>query len=80
MGERTARLTSCFRTVFPRLPEAHIPAASTETLAEWDSIASVRLMALIEETFQIQLDLEALDQLASFAALRAYLEALPPQP
>ncbi len=80
MDERTARLTSCFRTVFPRLPEAQIPTASTETLAEWDSIASVRLVALIEEEFQIQLELEALDQLISFAALRAHLEEHPPQP
>ena len=74
MDERTAQLTSCFRTVFPRLPEAQIPAASTETLADWDSIASMRLAAVIEEAFQIELDLEALDQLTSFAALQAYLE------
>lgn len=40
----------------------------------WDSVASVTLLALIEEEFGIELDVQALGQLNSYRTIFEYLE------
>jgi acyl carrier protein len=79
MNDAEAKLSRCFLAAIPGLTLSDIPAASVQTLERWDSVASVTLVALIEEEFGIQIDLEALDRLDSFRAILDYLNARPAQ-
>lgn len=73
----TDKLRSCFRAVFPMLPEASIPSASVATVAAWDSIAAITLLHVIEEEFQTEIDIDELAELDSFESLASFLLAKP---
>lgn len=75
MSEIENRLAQCFAAVFPSLPPEAIPTASHETVTEWDSVATVTLLTVIEEEFSITLDFEELEKLTSFSAIAATLAA-----
>jgi acyl carrier protein len=64
------RLTSCFQAVFPFLDEREISSATPETVGQWDSIATVRLAAVIEEEFGVALEM---DRNLSFDEILSYL-------
>ena len=74
MDEITARLISCFSTVFPDTPESQIPHASTENITTWDSVAAITLMNVTEDEFRIRLDLDDLPELNSFEKMRGYVQ------
>jgi acyl carrier protein len=61
-----ARLRDCFAAVFPTAPPGELEQASTETLDDWDSLATVKLAAVVEEEFEVILEPEDLEQLSSF--------------
>jgi acyl carrier protein len=63
------RLVNCFTAVFPALPARDVELASPSTVSEWDSIATVNLVAVIEEEFGIQLGVDDLEQLDSFTRI-----------
>jgi acyl carrier protein len=67
------KLTRCFRTMFPSLPEASIPRANTNTVSAWDSLAAIMLLRLVEEEFDTEVDLAKLGDLNSFESLAEYL-------
>jgi acyl carrier protein len=69
MADINTRLTRCFALTFPALDPAVFPQASTETLAEWDSIAQINLLTLIGEEFAIEVDYEQFEDATSFPAL-----------
>jgi acyl carrier protein len=66
MNEVRDRLVKCFAAVFPELNEREIPLASTASVGAWDSLASITLLSVLEEEFQVQLDPEELEHLVSF--------------
>lgn len=68
------RLTTCFQTVFPDLPEAEIPVATQASVAAWDSSAVITLVNVIEDEFGIQVDFDLLAELDSFDRFHEYLE------
>lgn len=74
MSDLQTRLTSCFIRVFPNLPAERIPTASPQTVAEWDSIAAISLVNVIEEEFETQIDFEYLSDLDSFDKIATYLK------
>ena len=74
MDETRRRLTNCFQTVFPDMPEAQIATASTATVAEWDSVAAITLMNVIEDEFSFEMDLDDLAELDSFEKVYSYLQ------
>jgi len=74
MDETRRRLTNCFQTVFPDLPEAEIALASTSTVASWDSVAAITLMNVMEDEFGFEMDLEDLADLDSFEKIYSYLQ------
>ena len=74
MDETRQRLTNCFQVVFPDMPREQIPAASTATVAAWDSVAAITLMNVIEEEFGFPVDLDDLASLDSFEHILSYLQ------
>ena len=79
MGELSmnARLVNCFQVVFPNLPAEAIPSARQDSIEAWDSVAAITLISVIEDEFQVTVDLERLPELTSFTAFLGYLEAVP---
>jgi acyl carrier protein len=73
LAEHTARLVRCFASVFPNLTPAQIPGASIDTVAEWDSLATMTIVALLEQEFGAKIELFDLPELSSFKAVHHYL-------
>jgi acyl carrier protein len=69
MDQTEARLQKCFSTVFPELTAAEIPHATAATVARWDSLSGITLIALINEEFAIDLDMEDFESLTSYKGL-----------
>jgi acyl carrier protein len=64
------RLTACFLSVFPFLDASDIPKLSKATNDAWDSLASVSLVTVLEEEFDVMFDDDTIDRLVSFDATR----------
>ena len=73
MDDLHARLVTAFGAVFPDLAPAEIERASPLTVPEWDSLANVTLVSVIEEEFGIQIPLDELEELNSFPLVLSYL-------
>lgn len=76
MTDIAPRLVKCFQLVFPQLPESEAAAASQVSLKEWDSVAAITLVNVIEEEFQVQIDFDHLAELDSFDAIERHLGQL----
>jgi acyl carrier protein len=74
MNDIDERLLDCFQAVLPEVERANIPKVTMKSEAAWDSIATVTLISLIEETFGVDTQPEDIGQLTSFLAIRQYLE------
>jgi acyl carrier protein len=77
------RLVRCILSVFPTLTEevGHAAkAAKMESLMDVDSLAAVTLVALIDQEFGVDIDLEGLLKLGSFEALQQFLASKLSQP
>ena len=61
-------------TVFPDLNEEQALQASAARLAQWDSLATVNLLALIEEEFGVSIDLDDMED-PSFKSFLAMIES-----
>lgn len=73
MPDVRSRLTKCFQIVFPDLPVSEIPNARQETVPAWDSVAAITLLNVIEDEFQIEMDLEIAADLYSYERICEYL-------
>jgi len=58
MDDMEKRLVSCFSAVLPELTTEEISQASAATAASWDSVATVTLVAVVEEEFGIGIEIE----------------------
>ena len=76
MTDARQRLVDCFAAVFPDLTPTDISRASTATVTAWDSLASVTLVSLIEEEFNVQIGLDELEELTSFELVLAVVNDL----
>ena len=74
MDDIKTRLIKCFEAVFPDMPEGEIPSATQSTVPAWDSIAAITLLNVMEDEFQITMDLELVGDLDSFASVYEYLK------
>lgn len=74
MDNSETRLVRIFENVFPDLPGDRIPNACQDSVQNWDSVAAITLMNLIEEEFGIQMDFEDLGELTSFQKILAYVD------
>jgi acyl carrier protein len=66
MSQTDIRLLNCFEAVFPELPPDDVPTAAIASMPEWDSLATVTLMSLIEEEFSITISTDDLELFISF--------------
>jgi acyl carrier protein len=73
MSDLENRLVGCFQTVFPEMTAADIRSASQEKLDQWDSVAAITLVNVVEEEFSTQIDYDLLPNLDSFAKVLEYL-------
>ena len=73
MAEVHSRLIRCFSSVFPTLTEAQIQSADFARLIDLDSLAAVTLVTVVDEELGVEMDLDALLMLGSFAALCQHL-------
>ena len=69
-----SRLARCFGLVFPELAPDEMPLASPASVGTWDSLASINLVAVIEEEFGIQVELGELEEMMSFATILDLVE------
>jgi acyl carrier protein len=76
MGELQDCLLRCFSSVFPNLPPDQLRLASAQTVPEWDSLAAVTLVAVLQEEFGVEIDFADLSKLDSFEAVQGYLDSI----
>ena len=74
MPDARSRLIRCFAVVFPDLEEQEILISSVASVTNWDSLASINLYSLIEEEFNIEIDLPDLENLFSFESILELIE------
>jgi acyl carrier protein len=78
MPDARQRLIKCFSAVFPELEPDEIVNATSEVTGSWDSMSAVTLLAVVQEEFEVDLELDGMDGLASFEGILARVnEALP---
>ena len=73
MPEVESRLIRCFSSVFPMLAADEIRSANLPSLIEMDSLAGVTLLAVIDEEFCVQMDLDGIMALGTFQALLQHI-------
>jgi len=74
MTDMRSSLSRCFRAVFPGLSDEDVEGASLASVADWDSIAAINLLTVVEEEFGIQVPAEDIENLISFELILDYLE------
>jgi acyl carrier protein len=74
MDNVDARLTRCFSAVFPGIAAEQMPNVTMESLNDWDSMATVTLINVVEEEFGLQIAVEEIEDLSSFRSFAAYLQ------
>jgi acyl carrier protein len=74
MADIESRLIRCFATAFPELAPQEIPTVSMSSLASWDSLAGITLLALIEEEFGITISPDDAAGMVSFELMLDYLK------
>lgn len=66
------RLMRCFRAALPRY-SGDIEQATPARSEDWDSLAAVTLLMVIQEEFNIRIPAGDLEQLTSFQSAETYL-------
>lgn len=74
MDEKQVRLASCFLAVFPDLRYDKITEASSMSVENWDSLAGVTLLSVVEEEFGIAIEEGDLTRFNSFRGFLSYLQ------
>jgi len=69
------KLMNCFSTVFPDLSQAEILRADTASVIAWDSLATVTLIAVVEEEFGVAIAPEDFEFMTSFESARGWIES-----
>lgn len=76
-GRLEDRLIDCFAAVFPQLERQELTSATMSSLANWDSLAGITLISVIEEEFSISIAPDDVTGLISFELILDYLHKLP---
>lgn len=71
--EIVTQLEDCLAVVFPDVPRKQLCTASVNTVAQWDSLSTLTLVSVVEETFQRQIPADDLEEFLSFELILNYL-------
>jgi acyl carrier protein len=63
------RLIKCFATVFPELSPEEIVKTTADCAANQDSLSAVTLLAVVQEEFGLDLEVDDMENLVSFKAM-----------
>jgi acyl carrier protein len=74
MDDKQVRLAGCFLAVFPELSSDGITEASSVSVQNWDSVAGVTLLAVVEEEFGIIIEDDDLSKFNSYEGFLSYLQ------
>jgi acyl carrier protein len=74
MDEKQMRLAGCFLAVFPELSSDRIMEASSISVQNWDSVAGVTLLTVVEEEFGIIIEDDDFARFNSFKGFLNYLQ------
>jgi acyl carrier protein len=74
MNNTSQRVADCFTNVFPRLRKEDLQRASTSSLASWDSVAHITLLAAVAEEFGVEFAADDFEELTSFPLIVAHVE------
>jgi acyl carrier protein len=74
MNDIETRLQKCFALAMPHLTADAVSRASTSSVSEWDSLATVNLLSLVEEEFKLQVPDADLENFVSFELILDYLQ------
>ena len=69
------RVADCFCALFPDRSRDELLTASRESIPEWDSLAGVTLLTILQQEFDLEIDLSELEHLNSVKAVLAYVTA-----
>jgi len=69
------RLLDAFSAVFPTRSREEILSANRDGWPEWDSLAAITLLTVLQQEFHSGIELADLETLPSFAAVRDYVKA-----
>lgn len=75
MDDIPQRLNRCFALLFPDLNENEIQTATRESVSAWDSVATVTLVNIVEEEFDLRIYFEDVERLSSFTDFLKFLES-----
>ena len=73
MTDINSRLDRCFASVFSQLSPDELRSLSARTNPVWDSMATVALVGLIEEQFNVEIPPEEVPNLLSYSEIAAFL-------
>jgi hypothetical protein len=73
MDDVQPRLLTCFQAVFPGRDAAALLRLNQASEPAWDSLASVTLVRLIEEQFNVQVDLFDMEEIDSFQTMENHI-------
>jgi len=66
------RVLDCFCAVFPNRSREELLAATRESIPEWDSLAGITLLTVIQQEFHLDIDLGELEHFNSVEAVAKY--------
>ena len=67
------RLMRCFLLAFPGATREEIQSAGFDDMPGWDSLRGVTLLAVLDEEFGLQIDLQELLDFGTFDAVKQHL-------
>lgn len=76
MTFRDDELVACFQSVFPYLSADEVRALRKDQFPEWDSLAALTLITVLEEEYDVRLADDDVERLDSFAGARELLAQL----
>jgi acyl carrier protein len=76
MDDRNARLGKCFTAVFPDLAAEDLQAATPASVKGWDSIATLTLLTVICEEFNLEMDFADFPEDLSYPSIAKYVDQM----
>jgi acyl carrier protein len=74
MTDTRERVAKCFHIVFPDLP-VPVERATQANVPQWDSVAAITLINVLEEEFGTPIDFEVAADLNTFDDVAAYIQS-----